>query len=120
MEFKRKLDDQGDGRSHGDVFPELPESIKLRLDSLTKRSEFELARKDPELVQTLDAHDLSHQKISEQMVGYANKGRTPKQLAAIMDFLVAHHNSVMSGEPPVPLTSKFRRVPFSYICKVQK
>jgi hypothetical protein len=116
MEFvaKRKRDDDENEprRMHEDVFPELPEAIKLRLDALKKRTEYELSRKEQEFAAILDKYELSPEKISIQLGQAARKGKSPKHLGAIMDFLMIHYNSIMNGEPPIPLDSKFRKVPF--------
>jgi hypothetical protein len=120
MEFvtKRKRDEGGSshrdgGRTHEDVFPGLPEAIRLRLDALKKRNEYELSRKEPAFAAIVEKYQLSPDQISVQLCQAARKGKSPKHLGAIMDFLMIHYNSIMNGEPPVPLDSKFRKVPFT-------
>ena len=115
MEFvakrKRNEDEEG-GRTHEDVFPGLPEAIKLRLDALKKRNEYELTRKETGFAAIIEKYELSPEQISNQLCEASKKGISPKQLGAIMDFLMVHYNSIMNGEPPIPLDSKFRKVPF--------
>ena len=115
MEFVAKRKREGENvqiRTHDDAFPELPDSIKVKLNSLKKRNEYELSRKEPEFADILDRHDLSPEKISKQLEHAARKGKSPLKLQAIMSFLMNHYNSVVNGDPPIPLESKFRKVPF--------
>lgn len=90
----------------------LPGDISAKLKTLQTRMECELAYTS-QLVQTLDTFELTHQKISGQVVKCWLQGISPTKLQAVLSFLLEHHASVVRGDTPLPLDSPFRKIPFS-------
>lgn len=90
----------------------IPVKIWTHVKELNRRVKCEIVYADPKLMRTLDKFELTPEKIREQLVECWMQGKTPTQLSSIFFFLMQHHTAIVRGQTPIPLTSKFRKIPF--------
>jgi hypothetical protein len=91
----------------------VPVKVVAKLEKLKRRVKCEIVYTRPGLMGTLDRFELRPEQMLEQVVECWTHGKTPKQLESIFLFLMEHHESIVRGETPIPLTSKFRKLPFT-------
>ena len=111
----RKRQVEQSGRESGPTRRgDIPPHITLKLDGARSRFvEYTVPSLPPGMAALLEEVELTPDLIHAQVQASADRGNTPKQIEAVYNFLMSHYCSILRGETPVPLNSKYRKVPFS-------